>query len=587
MNSRNFINKTSLLFAVLLMLLMSMAQPLTLRAESTTPIIGKPSIGDPYTPKLGNTGYDVTHYDLALRFDLDANTLDGIATLDITNTLDQMSGFSLDFSELHASGVTFNGAPVQFSQDDAAQKLNVRLARPLQAAEKFKLAITYGGAIKTFDSVYLQFLPIGMFADKNAHRAFAVDEPDGTHSWFPCNDHPRDRATYSYHITVGAGLTAVANGQQQGAPITNADGTRTFHWEMTHEMATYLAVVAIANYEARPLPDGPGIPLAVYAYAQDAANAARAYADTGKIMTLEVARFGAFPYESYGQVLVPQNAVGMEAQTMTVMPDNTVHASPKQLYTFIAHEMSHHWFGDEIALDTWADIWLNEGFASYAEYIVLDDAGNKQDASNLLAQWQQDVTRGSSSDPLDAPKPADMFGVNSYEKGGYVLHMLREKIGDDAFFKTLQTYIARFKDHTAKTADFEAVAQEVSGQDLTAFFAQWIDGKGIPQIDISWTAHDGQVDALVCQRGAGYTLVLPVTLDQLIVAPSTKSDAETIQLMPDKLESTLHFAPGFAVGQWTIDPAHTVLANISVKAFTALPTSCAAPANTPAAHNAI
>ncbi len=557
---------------MVLIVLLGVMQPLPMQ-HSAEPVAGKQSIGDPYTPELGNTGYDVTHYDLDLHFDLKQGTLNGVATIQATVTLDQLASLSLDFTTLTASAVTFNGAPIPSTQDAAKQKLLLTLPRSLAINEAFTLAVTYGGSPKTFDSRYIDFLPIGLYLDTTKQRAFAVNEPDGAHSWFPCNDHPRDRATYTFHITTDAELTAVANGQQQGQPLSNPDGTHTFTWDMPNDMATYLATIAIADYVPKTLPGSSAIPLTVYAYAKDAVPAAYAYRETADILKLEVGLFGPFPFDSYGQVLVEQQAVGLEAQTMTIMPDQSMLSKPGALYAFIAHEMAHQWFGDSVALSTWADIWLNEGFATYAEYLTAEAHGDPRSAIAMLNAWEGTVTSIPNTAPLDKPLSGDMFGVNSYYKGAFILHMLRQAMGDAAFFKTLQSYAVRFKDQVATSQDFQKVAEQVSGKDLSTFFAQWVQGGDVPRLNVIWTEQDGQIDALICQQSAHpFKLSVPIRLSSGKTA-NTQTEAETLQL--NDPESHTHFSPGFNVTEWLIDPAQQVLISARVTKADALPAHCA------------
>ncbi len=546
-----------------------------LDAAHIEPIAGGPSIGDTFTPTLGNTGYHVQHYDLALRFDLTHNTLNGVATLDVQATFEQLASLTLDLSVLKASAVTLDGAAVKFTHDDNAQKLAITLPHPVQFGATFKLAVTYGGTMSTVDSAYLGFLPTGMTVDSKTQRAFAVDEPDTAHTWFPCNDHPRDRSSYTFHITVDNGLTAVANGQPQGAPIDNGDGTHTFVWDMPKPMASYLVVVAIADYTSRRLPDGPsGIPLTVYAYAKDINAAASAFADTGYWMNVEIKLFGPFPYTSYGQVLVPQDAVGMEAQSMTVMPDSFASQTPAETERFITHEMSHHWFGDSVGLKNWAEIWLNEGFASYAEYLTAEARYGQQAALPILFGWEAAVTRERRTTAIIKPAPAETFETDSYLKGGFVLHMLRQQIGDEAFFKTLQTYSARFADRSATTDDFWAVAEEVSGQDVSTFFQQWVLGGDIPRLQITWIENAGTVDMLVCQTKSAtpFTIALPIELDGDPKTANGKTDAETLKVAGTEQHLTLK--PGFDVTKWVVDPLQNVLAQVNVNHADSLPPNC-------------
>jgi hypothetical protein len=568
------------------------------------PTVGKPSLGDPTTPELGNTGYHVSHYDLDLHFNTSDTALKATATLDMLVAYPKLSGFYLDFSTLIASQITIDGVTAKFRQDAQTQKLLITPVQPLTYGQTVKVAIKYGGVLKDFQSRYMPFLPTGLFVDVASRRVFDVDEPDGAHSWFPCNDQPLDRATYTFHITVASDLTVVANGQQQGDPVNNTDGTHTFTWVMPHTMPTYLAVIAIANYEPTTLPDGPtGIPLTAYTYADDPSGAA--FNVTGPIMKLEIARFGPFPFESYGQVVVPQDAVGMESQTMTVMFDGLPQSSPNTIYFFISHEMAHHWYGDSLTLSTWGDIWLNEGFASYAEYIAFSDSGNPY-AATTLANWKRQVADTVNSQAITHLSVDNLFGTEAYEKAGYVLHMLREKIGDTAFFKLLQNYAARFAYGNTTTDRFWAMAEDISGQDLSAFFTQWLQQIDMPRVDVNWTEADGQISVLACPRtltARAFNIDVPLVFNtvseatptpdsgtnnpangessaKIAVADQVAIGTDTEALHLTKSSGSLQFTPGFEARSLKIDPTNSVLVDARPIHVATLPTTCPAPVDT-------
>ncbi len=578
------------------------------------PVIGKPTIGDPTTPELGNTGYDVTHYDLDLHFSPNNVSMTAIAKLDMRVTYPQLSGFSLDFSTLLARQVTINGAVAKFRQDAQSQKLIVSPAQPLLFGQKVQVVVAYGGILKDFRSRYMPFVQTGLLVDSATRRVYDIDEPDGAHSWFPCNDQPLDRATYTFHITVASDLTALANGQQQGDPVDNHDGTHTFTWVMPHTMPTYLAVIAVANYVATPLPDGPpGIPLTSYTFAD--APAGSAFDVSGPIMKLEIARFGPFPFESYGQALVTEDGVGMESQTMTLMFGGLPDAGAATIYFFVSHEMSHQWFGDSVTLSTWGDIWLNEGFASYAEYTMFSDSGNLADAANTLRDWKHSLVKTVNSQAVTHLSSDNLFGTEAYDKAGFVLHMLREKIGDAAFFKTLQTYAARFAYGNTTTDRFWATAEEVSGQDLSAFFSQWLQQVDIPRVDVTWTETNGKASALACARttaAQAFSIDVPLVFSTAVVpnqpilpaatpdsnssnngtqsakfAPAAiarsvsqtnQTDSEMLHL--NQSSGSADYVIGFVAKSVLADPNNTVLADIRLVHVDTLPTSCPLPAKT-------
>jgi aminopeptidase N len=558
-----------------LLLLITLVFPLSgIRAQ--TPVNGAPSIGDPYTPDLGNTGYDVQHYDLDLKFDFEQMRIDGVATLDAVATLDNLIAFTLDFSNLTATQVLFNDTPTDFEQQPANQKLLVLLKNPLAKDEKFTLKITYGGEPKPFDSRYLRFLPIGLYMLEKTRQVFTVNQPDAAHSWFPCNDHPIDRATFDFHLTVPEDLSGVANGQPTRPPTENGNGTKTFHWGLPVAIPTYLTIVAAADYEKRDLPnEGTGIPLAVYAYKKDADAAAVVLRETGKMMKAFQTYFGPYPYPSYGQLLVNQSSVGLETASMTILPDRLPLATAESARSLVGHELAHQWFGDSIAVETWADIWLNEGFASYAEILTFEALNAPESARRSLNQWESAMSFARNTGTLVQPVDGDMFGIRTYLKGGFVLHMLRVEVGDATFFDILRTYVKRYTGKTARTADFEAVAIEVSKRDLKSFFDRWLRNSEIPTAQVFWRQTGTQVEMLVCQRTKTFfALNIP-----LVFASDKTRSAETrtqkFALTDQKSDRiTVEVEVGFEVKELRFDPDQQVMASFLVSEVEELPSAC-------------
>jgi aminopeptidase N len=556
--------------ALLLLAALMLSQPAL--AQETK--IGGQSIGDPYAPELGNTGYDVTHYDLDLKFDFEAVTLTGIATIDATATLDGMSRLSLDFGKMKTSAVQVDGKDAKFEQKDDVLKLFVDLPQPVAKDQKFTLKISYAGKPTTINSSYLGFLPTGLYMYEKQRQVFAINEPDAARTWFPGNDHPRDRATYTFHLTVPGDLMGVANGTQQGDPTTNTDGTKTYTWDMPNEMSSYLATVAVADYVRVPLDDaGTGVPLAVYVYKKDATAAAKAFSEMGKIIKLEIDKFGPYPFKTYSMVLVNQRSVGLEAQTMTVLPDVIANAEPAQIRQLIDHELAHQWFGDAVSLDTWGDIWLNESFASYAEYLTTEGMGAPGATLRTLIGWENATRFNVGQSPIVNPVRAQMFGSNSYVKGGFVLNMLRREVGDEAFFKILKQWVARYGGKTAKTSDFIALANEISGKDLKEFFDKWLYRDDIPTASIKWVQNGDSVEALVCQSTKQpFKASIPVVLTD--GKDNGKSVKQTLTL-GDQAQATVTFKADFPVQTWQIDPDNVILATVNASQVNTLPTACA------------
>lgn len=553
-----------------LVTLSTVTRPSHAQAET----VGGQSIGDPFTPELGNTGYDTTHYDLSMAFDFEKKFITATAKIDLTVTFDTLTRFSFDFSTLKATSVKVGDQDAPFEQQDKAQKLVITLPTAAKKGDQLTVTVAYSGTPVTFRSRYLPFLFTGLYFDDEARRVFTINEPDGAHSVFPCNDHPRDRATYTFHLTVPADRMGVANGEQTGAPTVNPNGTQTYHWAMPDLMATYLAVVAVAEYKAMPLPDGgSGIPVKVYAYEQDALAAVNALSETGMLIKLESELFGPYPFKSYSQVLVDQRAVGLEAQTMTVLPDTVAKSEPVRIRQLVDHELAHQWFGDAIVLENWQEIWLNESFATYAEYLVSEKLANPASTRRILVYWENAIRLNTGQSAVARPVISQMFGINSYQKGGFVLHMLRLEIGDQAFFDLLKTYVKRFSGKTATSADFEALASEISGKKLVAFFDTWLRRADMPTARLTWTqSGSGTVEALICQiTKEPFTVAIPVTLSES-TEPTAKTDSETLALSTKAMRVT--YTPGFVVRTWEIDPANVTLATVNVQRADQLPSGC-------------
>jgi aminopeptidase N len=428
-------------------------------------------IGDPYFPTLGDASYRVRHYDLALRVDPAANRLDGTATISATARR-RLTRFELDLVGLHVSTVTVDGRRARATQ--TGEKVVVSAGHPLPARAAFTVAVRYGGQ-PTPGVVRGVGLPNGWIT--NGATSFVLGEPDGARRWFPSNDHPTEKATFTFRVTVPAGLTSVANGHRVGpAPAANATSTV---WQEDAPMAPYLAELVVGPLTVEEQP-GPGGVLLRNAYATDTRAASTpAVADTASMLTFFADRFGPYPFHEYG-VVVPDmrdGGFGFESQTLSVLaPD--LFAGRFTASTVLAHELAHQWFGDDVSPATWSDIWLNEGFATYAEWMWEDHAlavplsANVSDARRRLG--------GPSTAAVDNPGVDAMFAPVVYQRGALTLNALRNSVGDATFFQILQAYVRRYSGSSASTRDFIAVASQVAGRDLAPLLRSWLDPGPLP-----------------------------------------------------------------------------------------------------------
>jgi aminopeptidase N len=268
--------------------------------------------------------------------------------------------------------------------------------------------------------------------------------------------------------------------------------------------------------------------------------------------------FGPYPFESYGYALTPVQGLALETQTMVIIPTDFLPAG------VLLHEMAHQWFGDSVSVASWGDIWLNEGFAVYASWLWEGERSYLEFERTL--EYIESVAAGSDSgDPLADPAPADLFGFDSYYKGAWVLHMLRQQIGDEAFFRLLPAYHARFRDGVASSADFQGVAEEISGQGLDEFFEQWVYGRGVPQLDLYWRQEGESVEVLVCQR---QEQVFDLTLDLTLVRMPQEQQA-VVEL--EQRATLVSLSVPFGVNHVVVDPGQRVLAQVEVEMRSELP----------------
>ena len=420
--------------------------------------------GDALFPDLGNRGYDVTHYDLALTPDLDSGTLQAVATIDARAPA-PLPEFSLDLDGLTVDAVTIDGTAATWSR--RAGKLAVTPAKPLGAGASFQTAVRYHGV--PVPKVPPDGIRLGWI--RTAHGAYVVDEPDGAHTWFPSNDVPSDKATFTFHVTVPDGITAVANGTLASSP--SSGGATTWTWTSPDPMATYLAVVAVGDYE---LQDGS-------AYRRsDAAEVQPCLDRPEQVVRFFEPYFGPYPFDTVG-LLVTDSPGGLAVETQTRPLFSSADFAAGCPDVVIAHELAHQWFGDAVTPAQWQDVWLNEGFATYAEWLW----GTHDDAAmldRLAARARDDVARSGGPASISHPTVRTLFAWPVYGGGATVLHALRREVGDDTFFATLRAWVARYRGASATTDDFIAVASATAGRDLGPFLRAWLDGTTMPELPV-------------------------------------------------------------------------------------------------------
>lgn len=436
-------------------------------------------VGDRLYPYLGNPGYDVASYDLNLTYPgTNDKPLQAVTTIDAWTTAD-LDRVNLDFAHGTVQSVEVDGRPADFST--AGEDLVVTPAHSLHRGLWTRITVRHtsdpvagkdqeGGWVRTTDGLAM------------------ANQADAAHLVFPCNDHPSDKAMFTFRITAPNGWTAVANGLPAGADRVGT--TTTWTYRTQHPMATELAQVSIGR-SAVVRRQGPhGLPVRDVVPSADRKTLESWLAKTpGQIAWLED-KVGRYPFETYG-VLMAQASTGFELETQTLSLFEkelfTEPAYPKwYVESVMVHELSHQWFGDSVSPRTWSDVWLNEGHATWYEALYSEETAKRPMVDRMKAAYgASDRWRQSGGPPAlpKAPVPGEkisIFRPNIYDGAALVLYALRQEIGRPAFERLERLWVQRHRDSTATTADFVRLASAVAGRDLSGFFQAWLYGEKTP-----------------------------------------------------------------------------------------------------------
>ncbi|MFG2225925.1 M1 family metallopeptidase [Streptomyces sp. NPDC048644] len=430
---------------------------------------GAGGVGDPLFPALGNGGYQVSHYGLDLAYDVPKQHLDATAKITAHASKD-LSSFKLDLQGLKVSGVRVDGEDAGFSRK--GHKLTVRPAQALRKGAEFRTTVEYSGVPRELKD------PDGDTDGwvKTSDGAFVSGEPAGAMTWFPGNNHPSDKAAYDFRITVPERYTAIANGELRSKKT--AKGRATYSWHSAEPMATYLATATIGTFDVHQSRTSDGLPLYVAVDPKEAKASEKALEQLPAILEWSGKLFGDYPFSSAGAIVdhTPPRIdwIALESQT------KPVYAGAPDAAT-VVHETAHQWFGDSVTPKTWEDTWLNESFATYAEWLWEEHKGGRtpQERFDELAETDEDDDLWEFP-PGDPQYAENVTATPIYDRGAMVLQQLRNAVGDKTFFGILKSWPAKYRHSNADTDDFIDFCQERTDEDLTDLFDDWLYGEGQP-----------------------------------------------------------------------------------------------------------
>lgn len=416
-----------------------------------------------YVGESGNPGYEVAQYDLAFDMTADLDSFDATATLAV-NTTETLTELRLDLSGFTITNVTLGGQKVRWARQGL--DLVIIPTEPIPANRSATVVVNYNGAPAALADPVLGELG---WVDAEG-GAYVVSEPNGAPTWFPCNDHPSDKALYQFSVDVPTGVEVVANGSLISTTVA---GDRTsWVWRTDRPMASYLATIDIGQFVIVDQTPSSGPPL-THAFAESLADQGReAVKQIPEMIAFFGDNFGPYPFSTYGTIVVDEPlGFALETQNRPIFGSDTFGDASIQ-----AHELAHQWFGNAVTPSSWGDIWLNEGFATYAEWLW-DDHDGIEPIATAFAR----ATSRPAIVEIGRPGKLGMFSIDVYERGGATLYALRQKIGDELFVQLLRKWVDTYKYQSASTAQFVALASEISGQDLNSFFNDWLYSTAVPK----------------------------------------------------------------------------------------------------------
>lgn len=476
----------------------------------------------PILAQVYRPGIDVQHYAFSLQVNDLNNNIQGIAAITVLFTRNATE-WSLDLVKKNGTGkgmtvteVKEGNRPVHFTQDSGRMILHTAV----QQGEQHTYTIHYEGI--PADGLIIS-------NNKYGHRGFFGDNwPNRAHNWLPCVDHPSDKATVDFHITAPDHYQVVANGAKQEEKMLPGHQKLT-SWKESAPLSSKVMVVGIADFAIDHPGDALGVPVYNYVFPENKEIGFRNYTLALQILPFYINHIGPYPFEKCGNVQSRTRFGGLENASAIFYFENSV--SSPDVESLMAHEIAHQWFGDAATETEWRYLWLSEGFATYMTHCYLESKYGQDTLKKRLEKDREKVfafEKKRKTAVVDSTVKEDymqLLNPNSYEKGGWVLHMLRRRLGDEIFWKGISTYYASYRNRNASSDDFKKVMEAVSGQDLESFFHQWLNQPGHPHVIIDWKydpdkkelvidfRQTGPGDAGAATTGAGFSFPLEYSID--------------------------------------------------------------------------
>ena len=504
------------------------------------------------------------HYDVSITLnDRLTEITEARADIEII-ALKEMSVIDLDFGEMQTDSVKLDDNSVSFLHRNG--KLEIKLPKTVAASTKLHVSVTYHGKPK--DGLVLS-------NDKDGRPAAVGDNwPNRVHHWIPSFDHPSAKATITFNISAPARDEVVANGRFVKV-ATNGGGTKTWTFSEGAPIPPYCMIIGVGEFKRVELSQAAPSPLSFYVPQSDAQYAPKGFSSAASALQMFSEIVGTYPYEKLALIVGATRYGGMENSSAIVFTSNLFNPNPNAAISkafdirtgiedVVAHEIAHQWFGDSVTESTWADLWLSEGFATYFAGLFIQKYEGEEAFQRYLHGAAETAFAFEKKNriPIHDRETEDLMKLlngNNYQKGAWVLHMLRSRLGDEIFFRGIRDYYRQHTNSTASSEDLRLALEKASGQQLQGFFARWIYDSGHPEYDVSWrwqpTSKTLQVVVTQKQLGAAF-------LDEIPITVVTSEGSQALKLQPRSKSTTETFRLDSQPTSVTVDPSNTLLKEV-------------------------
>lgn len=451
----------------------------------------------PHQFVTAQSAIDVLHYKFEIGVNDQNDTLKGTATIRFI-VKDWKESVSFDLTGVNKEGKGMIVERAGFSDDhfrssflQEGDKVRIIPATPLKNSDTFSVVINYKGIPSD-----------GLIISKNKHgdRTFFSDNwPDRAHNWIPCKDEPGDKATLEFIVKAPVKYSVISNGKKAEEKISGS--FKVTHWKEDIPLPTKVMAIGVAKFAVTEYKDSPaGIPVSAWVFPQDSITGFRNYAPAPSILKFFSEYIAPFPYNKLANVQSKTIFGGME-NASCIFYDESSATSTRSVESLLAHEIAHQWFGDMATEKSFPHLWLSEGFATYMTHIYIEHKYGTDSLNHEMRADRRQIAAYSkiANHPVvdSLSKLMQLLNPNSYQRGGWVLHMLRRQLGDTVFHRIIRSYYEKYKGSNADTRDFEAVAESISGKKLDTFFNQWLYRPDIPQLRIGWQYSDTEKQIII------------------------------------------------------------------------------------------